>query len=72
MPDDLAEQINWVHQACEAMGVPILTAAGYEADDVIGTVAMRARAEGFEVAIVSIDKDFFQMVGPGVRVVRPA
>ncbi len=71
MPDDLAEQINWVHQACEAMGVPILTAAGYEADDVIGTVAMRARAEGFEVAIVSIDKDFFQMVGPGVRVYDP-
>ena len=71
MPDDLAEQINWVHEACEAMGVPILTAAGYEADDVIGTVAKRARAEGFEVAIVSIDKDFFQMVGPGIRVYDP-
>jgi DNA polymerase-1 len=71
MPDDLAEQINWVHQACEAMGVPILTAAGYEADDVIGTVAMRARAEGFDVAIVSIDKDFFQMVAPGIRVYDP-
>ena len=71
MPDDLAEQINWVHQACEAMGVPILTAAGYEADDVIGTVAMRAHAADFEVAIVSIDKDFFQMVGPGIRVYDP-
>src|SRR5687768_83424 len=71
MPDDLAEQINWVHQACEAMGVPILTAAGYEADDVIGTVATRARADGFEVAIVSIDKDFFQMVGSGIRVYDP-
>ena len=71
MPDDLAEQLNWVHEACEAMGVPILTAAGYEADDVIGTVATRARAEGFEVAIVSIDKDFFQMVGPGIRVYDP-
>src|SRR5687768_4421130 len=71
MPDDLAEQINWVHQACEAMGVPILTAPGYEADDVIGTVAMRARTDGFEVAIVSIDKDFFQMVGSGIRVYDP-
>jgi len=59
MPDDLAEQINWVHQACEALGVPIVTAEGYEADDVIGTLAKRAAAEGFEVAIVSIDKDFF-------------
>src|SRR6266550_1008690 len=58
MPDDLAEQINWVHQACEALGVPIVTAAGYEADDVIGTLAKRAADDGFEVAIVSIDKDF--------------
>jgi DNA polymerase-1 len=62
MPDDLAEQIAWVHEACEAMGVPILTRPGFEADDVIGTIARRAAAAGFEVAIVSIDKDFFQMV----------
>jgi DNA polymerase-1 len=62
MPDDLVEQINWVHEACEAMGVPILTLEGYEADDVIGTVATRAAASGFSVAIVSIDKDFFQLV----------
>src|SRR5215218_6429553 len=62
MPEDLAEQINWVHQACEALGVPILTVPGYEADDVIGTLAMRATMAGFEVAIVSIDKDFFQLV----------
>jgi len=71
MPDDLAEQINWVHQACEAMGVPIVTAEGYEADDVIGTLAKRAAVEGFEVAIVSIDKDFFQLVRDGVRVYDP-
>ena len=71
MPDDLAEQINWVHQACEALGVPILTVKGYEADDVIGTVANRAVTAGFDVAIVSIDKDFFQLVRPGVRVYDP-
>ena len=71
MPDDLAEQINWVHQACEALGVPIVTAPGYEADDVIGTLAQRAVGEGFEVAIVSIDKDFFQLVRDGVRVYDP-
>jgi DNA polymerase-1 len=71
MPDDLQEQINWVHEACEAMGVPIVTAPGYEADDVIGTIAKRASAEGFEVAIVSIDKDFFQLVHNGVRVYDP-
>ncbi len=71
MPDDLAEQINWVHQACEALGVPIVTAAGYEADDVIGTLARRAASDGFEVAIVSIDKDFFQLVHDGIRVYDP-
>src|SRR5688572_30049002 len=71
MPDDLAEQINWVHQACEALGVPIVTAAGYEADDVIGTMTERASEAGFEVAIVSIDKDFFQLVREGVRVYDP-
>ena len=72
MPDDLVEQIDWVHEACEALGVPIVTAAGYEADDVIGTMATRAAASGFDVAIVSIDKDFFQLVhdadgGPSPR-----
>ena len=46
MPDDLAEQINWVHEACEALGVPIVTSAGYEADDVIGTMATRATGRG--------------------------
>jgi len=71
MPDDLAEQINWVHQACEAMGVPIVTAQGYEADDVIGTLAQQAAARDFAVAIVSIDKDFFQLVRDGVRVYDP-
>jgi DNA polymerase-1 len=65
MPDDLVEQINWVHEACEAMGVPILTVPGYEADDVIGTIATRAAAAGYAVAIVSIDKDFFQLVRDG-------
>src|SRR5512134_415193 len=65
MPDDLVEQINWVHEACEAMGVPVLTMPGYEADDVIGTLAARAVVSGLSVAIVSIDKDFFQLVRDG-------
>ena len=71
MPDDLLEQIAWVHEACEALGVPIVTAPGYEADDVIGTLAARASEAGFDVAIVSIDKDFFQLVRDGVRVYDP-
>ncbi len=39
MPGDLVEQVPWVHEACEAMGVPIFTSEGFEADDVIGTLA---------------------------------
>ena len=71
MPDELAQQITMVHAACEALGVPILTSERYEADDVIGTLAVRASAAGFDVAIVTLDKDFFQLVGGGIRVFNP-
>ena len=71
MPDELAEQIPMVHAACEALGVPIITSERYEADDVIGTLAEKAIATGFDVAIVTGDKDFFQLVGNGIRVFNP-
>ena len=71
MPPDLAEQIPWIHQACEALGVQVLTHERYEADDVIGTIAERAAAAGFTVAIVTGDKDFFQLVRDGVSVFNP-
>ena len=71
MPDELAQQIPMVHAACEALGVPILTSERYEADDVIGTLAEKAAAAGFDVAIVTGDKDFFQLVGDGIRVFNP-
>jgi DNA polymerase I len=71
MPAELAEQIPMVHAACEALGVPILTSERYEADDVIGTLAEKAAASGFEVAIVTGDKDFFQLVGGNIRVYNP-
>jgi DNA polymerase-1 len=71
MPPDLAEQIPWVHEACEALGVPILTSQRFEADDVLGTLATKATQEGFEVAIVTGDKDFFQLVHDGIKVYNP-
>jgi DNA polymerase-1 len=71
MPPDLAEQIPWVHEACEALGVPILTSERYEADDVIGTLAEKAATAGFEIAIVTGDKDFFQLVHDGIKVYNP-
>ena len=71
MPDELAEQIPMVHAACEALGVPILTSERYEADDVIGTLTEKAAAAGFEVVIVTGDKDFFQLVRDGIKVYNP-
>src|SRR6186997_609686 len=71
MPDELPAQIPMVHAACEALGVPILTSKRYEADDVIGTLATKAVAAGFDVAIVTGDKDFFQLVHGGIKVYNP-
>jgi DNA polymerase-1 len=71
MPPDLVDQVPLVHEACAAMGVPVLNLAGVEADDVIGTLSAQARAAGFEVALVTGDKDFFQLVTDGVRVYNP-
>ena len=71
MPGDLAEQIPWVHEACEALGVPVITSDGFEADDVIATLARCAVQEGYDVAIVTGDKDFFQLVDDRIRVFNP-
>ena len=71
MPDDLAEQVAWTHEACEALGVPVLTSENYEADDVIGTLATHAIAQHYDVVIVTGDKDFFQLVGEAIRVFNP-
>ncbi len=71
MPDELAGQIPLVHRACEALGVPIITYERYEADDVIGTMARRAASEGYGVAIVTGDKDFFQLVDDTIKVFNP-
>lgn len=71
MPPDLAEQVPWVHQACEALGVPVLTSERFEADDVIGTLTSQATAAGHDVVIVTGDKDFFQLVSERVTVFNP-
>ena len=71
MPGDLAEQIPSVFEACEALGVPIYTHQRYEADDVIGTMARLGAAARYDVAIVTGDKDFFQLVQDGVKVYNP-
>jgi DNA polymerase I len=71
-PPDLAEQLPYVRRILEAMRIPILEYPAYEADDVIGAIARRAEAEGFEVVIVSSDKDMLQLVSDKVSMLNPA
>jgi DNA polymerase I len=70
MPDEMRVQIPLVRRLCEAMRLPILEQPGYEADDVIGTIATQAAKQGFEVLIVSNDKDMMQLVGRNVRTLK--
>ena len=72
MPPDLADQIPYVRRVLDAMHIPILHYPGFEADDVIGTIARRAEAGGCEVVIVSSDKDMLQLVTPKVSMLNPA
>ncbi|RLA95776.1 MAG: DNA polymerase I, partial [Deltaproteobacteria bacterium] len=62
LSDDLSRQIPYIKEIVEAFRIPILEKEGYEADDLIGTVAKRARGEGIDVVIVSGDKDLLQLV----------
>lgn len=70
MPDDLRAQIEPIHAAIHAMGMPILMVDGVEADDVIGTLARRGDAEGLTVIISTGDKDMAQLVSPRVQLVN--
>src|SRR5579862_8695376 len=72
MPDDLSVQIPFVRRYCEAMRLPILEYPGYEADDVIGSLARQAAEEDLDVYIVTSDKDLMQLVGGRVRALNPA
>ncbi|SDG63503.1 DNA polymerase I [Propionivibrio dicarboxylicus] len=70
MPDDLAAQIAPIHAGVAALGWPILMVDGVEADDVIGTLACQAAAEGLDVVVSTGDKDLAQLVTPQVRLVN--
>jgi DNA polymerase-1 len=71
MPGDLAQQLPYIRRALEAYRIPILELAGYEADDVIGTLAQKAAAQSYSVYVVSNDKDMLQLVNDRVRVLNP-
>src|ERR1035438_3804371 len=71
MPEDLRRQIPYIRRALEALRIPILEAEGFEADDVIGTLAREAAQQQHEVFIVSGDKDMMQLVTPTVKILNP-
>ncbi len=66
-PEDLKPQFQRIFELVEALNIPILRRPGWEADDLMGALAVRARTEGFEIVLVTGDKDFMQLVGPGIR-----
>jgi len=71
MPHDLGEQIPYVRRMLQAMHIPVLEFAGYEADDVIGAIACRQQPKPLEVVIVSSDKDMLQLVNERVFMLNP-
>jgi DNA polymerase-1 len=72
VPEDLSVQVPFVRRYCEAMRLPILECPGYEADDVIASLARQAEAENLDVIIVTSDKDLMQLVGGRVRILNPS
>ena len=70
-PPDLLQQLPYIRRALEAFRIPILSYEGFEADDVIGTLARRLSALGHSVFVVSSDKDMMQLVTPEVSVLNP-
>jgi DNA polymerase-1 len=71
MPPDLAQQLPFIRRSLEAFRIPILQSEGFEADDVIGTLARQAAEQGHDVFVVSNDKDMLQLVTGQVKVLNP-
>jgi len=72
MPEDLASNLPYIEKILEALRIPLLKMPGYEADDIIGTLAVRAERQGFRVYMVTSDKDFAQLVTDRVYLYKPA
>jgi DNA polymerase-1 len=71
MPDDMFPQLDRIKQLIEIMNIPLYIIPKYEADDIIGTAACKAEAEGLETFIITPDKDFNQLITDKVKVIKP-
>ncbi|MDR3047764.1 MAG: DNA polymerase I [Bacteroidales bacterium] len=70
-PDDIIQSIPYIKQILEAFGISVLAVDGYEADDVIGTAAKKAENDGFQVFMMTPDKDYGQLVSENIKMYRP-
>lgn len=71
-PEDISFGLPYIVQILEGMNIPVLTKEGFEADDVIGTIAKKAEAQGFEVYMMTPDKDYAQLVSDKIFMYKPA
>lgn len=71
MPEELHQQVDLMKEVLTAMGVPILTLAGYEADDILGTVARKSQLQGIDVSVVSGDRDLLQLSDEHIKIRIP-
>lgn len=71
MPEELHEQVPLIREVLSAMNIPILSKAGYEADDILGTVAKRCAANGVDVAVVTGDRDLLQLADERIKIRMP-
>ena len=72
MPEDLAASIPYAFEVADALGIPVVRVDDFEADDVMGTIAVKGAAAGFDVYLATPDKDAAQLVRPGVKLYRPS
>ena len=72
MPEDLSASIPYIFRLIEGFNIPLITLDGYEADDIIGTLAKKGEQEGFEVYCMTPDKDFGQLVSDNIFILKPA
>jgi DNA polymerase-1 len=72
MPEDLSAALPYVFKLILGFNIPVITSDGYEADDIIGTLAKKAEQKGYQVYCMTPDKDFAQLVSDNIRIYKPA
>ncbi|MDB5133456.1 MAG: polA, partial [Mucilaginibacter sp.] len=72
MPEDLATALPYIFRVVLGFNIPLITSDGYEADDIIGTLAKKAEKKGYQVFCMTPDKDFAQLVSDNIRIYKPA